>query len=192
MRRTALVAAALLVAAAASAQEPAPSTVLDPPAYAPEPEREPRCASPLVGGAVGVCRQGRGDEARRIVRRFLEALLARDVGTLESLTSDPVVRYEGGLTWPRGDLLNALLRATDARGLARTSDVAAYVDLARARVAPARLLPGSRLRPGDQVVLADLRVRPAAQSAMATLVFEHANAVRFIVRLPPDGRVVGM
>lgn len=189
MKRGALLAvtaiAFVIAAATVRADAPPPWTALDPPALV-----TPPTTAPVTGAPVGVARGGRIDEARRIVLRVLEAIRMRDTTALETLTADPLPHLEGGAPQPRRDAIVLWLRAADSRGFGRGAEIADYVDLAHAQVSPAALRPGSHLRHGDLVVTAQLRAR--SPQAVAPLPFEHGLILRFVVRLAPDGRVVGL
>lgn len=167
----------------------APATDADPPTFTPAPSD-----SATTGTPVGLVTRGRDDEARRVVLRFLEALRDRDVAALEGAITDPIARAGGVIA--RGTLIAGLLRAAEANGLARGSDLALVFDLPHAVVQPLSARrdarrTSARYRDDDLIVAFPVRTAQTGRR-MSDFVFVRISVAELVVRLAPEPRIVGL
>jgi hypothetical protein len=162
-------------------------TSADPPPWSPPPGE-----TAAAGRPAGLVVRGREDQARRVVVRMLEALRDRDLGALEQLLADPLVRR--GADRPRADVIAELVRGAEANLVGPGVEVSAFFAVAAAEVQPVgaarRQRPSSRLRDDDLIVR--FAVTSTAGRRFVELPFVQGGAVaEIVVRTGSEPRVVG-
>lgn len=175
---------------ASSAAAPTlPATDADPPTFAPAPSDDAATGTP-----VGVVVRGRDDDARRVVLRMLEALRDRDVPGLEAVLADPLARAGGVIA--RSTLIAGMVRAAEANGVSRSSELTAIFDVPHALVEPLASRQDARrtsARYHDDDLLVSFPVRnPPTGRRMSDLPFVRITVGELVVRLTPEPRIVGL